>query len=72
MMEAVLILATIARRFRLAVEPGQSLELLPSITLRPRHPVLMRLKSNNQSKIDAPDHTSEPMNKSPMPQSLIT
>jgi cytochrome P450 len=43
LMEAVLILATIARRYRLTVEPGQTLELLPSITLRPRHGLRMRL-----------------------------
>ena len=43
MMEAVLILATIARRFRLSVEPGQTLELLPSITLRPRRELRMRV-----------------------------
>jgi cytochrome P450 len=43
MMEAVLILATIARRYRVSVEPGQTLELLPSITLRPRHGLRMRV-----------------------------
>ena len=37
MMEAVLILATIAGSdFVWTIEPGQTLELLPSITLRPR------------------------------------
>jgi cytochrome P450 len=43
-MEAVLILATIARRYRLSVEPGQTLELLPSITLRPKHGLRMRVR----------------------------
>jgi cytochrome P450 len=43
MMEAVLILATIARRFRLAVEPGEVLRLMPSITLRPEHGLRMRV-----------------------------
>jgi cytochrome P450 len=43
MMEAVLVLATIARRYRLAIEPGQTLELLPSITLRPRQGLRMRI-----------------------------
>jgi cytochrome P450 len=46
MMEAVLLLATIAQRFRLEIEPGQTLELLPSVTLRPRRPILMRLSAN--------------------------
>jgi cytochrome P450 len=45
MMEAVLILATIARQFRLSIEPGQTLELLPSITLRPRHGLPMRVQA---------------------------
>lgn len=36
MMEAVLVLATIARRFRLRHVPGRRIELLPSVTLRPR------------------------------------
>jgi cytochrome P450 len=51
MMEAVLILATIASRFRLIVEPGQRLELLPSITLRPRNVLGMRLQARNQRAI---------------------
>jgi cytochrome P450 len=41
MMEAVLILAAVARRFRLVLVPGQTLELLPSITLRPRRGIRM-------------------------------
>ena len=36
-MEAALILGTIAQRFRLSLVPGQSVTLLPSVTLRPRH-----------------------------------
>jgi len=36
-MEAALILATIAQRFRLSLVPGQSIPLLPSVTLRPMH-----------------------------------
>jgi cytochrome P450 len=49
MMEAVLVLATIARRYRLSVQPGQSLELLPSVTLRPRHVVSMRIHDRDDS-----------------------
>lgn len=37
MMEAVLVLATIASRYRLRVTAGQKIELFPSITLRPKH-----------------------------------
>jgi cytochrome P450 len=36
MMEAVLLLATIAQHFRLALVPGQTIEKLPSVTLRPK------------------------------------
>ncbi len=43
MMEAVLILATIAQSYRLTLRPGPKLELLPSITLRPRRSLLMQL-----------------------------
>ncbi len=37
MTEAILVLATIARRVNLQVEPPQPLVLMPSITLRPKH-----------------------------------
>ena len=40
MMEAVLLLATIARRFHLALVPGQKVTPWPSIALRPREGVL--------------------------------
>lgn len=36
LMEATLVLATIAQRYRLVLQPGQSVELLPQVTLRPR------------------------------------
>jgi cytochrome P450 len=37
MLEAILILATVAQRYRLALVPGYKLELLPSVTLRPKN-----------------------------------
>ena len=40
MMEATLVLATIAQRFRFELLPGQRLELKPSVTLRQRGPGL--------------------------------
>jgi cytochrome P450 len=46
-LEAVLLLATIARRFRLALaEPGRVVELLPVVTLRPKGglPMLLRAR----------------------------
>ena len=42
-MEARLILATIAQRYRLELAPGQTIEPEPLITLRPRHGMRMRL-----------------------------
>jgi len=44
LMEATLILATVAQRYRLALAPGQRIEPQPSITLRPRHGVRMTLR----------------------------
>lgn len=56
MMEAVLVLATIARRYRLRLEPGQILELMPSITLRPRHGLQMRVERQDRPTRMAPAH----------------
>jgi cytochrome P450 len=43
MMEAVLVLATVASRYRLELAPGYTLKLTPSVTLRPRGGLLMIL-----------------------------
>ena len=43
------------RRFRPMIEPGQTLELLPSITLRPRYPIKMRLVANEVYTARAPN-----------------
>jgi cytochrome P450 len=42
-MEANLLLATVARRFRLRLVPGHPVATLPSITLRPKHGMRMSL-----------------------------
>lgn len=47
MMEAVLLLATLARRFRLELAPDASVELLPSLTLRPRFGLRMLVHKKN-------------------------
>jgi len=60
MMEAVLILATIARRYHLSVQPGQRLELLPSITLRPRHALGMRLQTQDHKAATTAEAGYEP------------
>ncbi len=44
MMEAVLLLATIAQAFQLDLVPVQAIELQPSITLRPKHGIQVVLK----------------------------
>ncbi|MCI0528925.1 MAG: cytochrome P450, partial [Nitrospira sp.] len=41
MMEAVLLLATIAQKFRLVLEPGYPVVPYPSVTLRPRQGIRM-------------------------------
>ena len=44
MMEAVLLLATIAQKFRIQIAPGQTVKMQPTVTLRPRNgiPVILR------------------------------
>ncbi|XGV94657.1 MAG: cytochrome P450 [Leptolyngbya sp. BL-A-14] len=44
LMEAVLILATIAQNFHLELIPHQTIDLQPSITLRPKHGIQVVLK----------------------------
>jgi cytochrome P450 len=44
MMEAVLVLATMAQQFRMQLEPCHEVTLWPSITLRPRNGIRVRLK----------------------------
>jgi cytochrome P450 len=43
--EATLVLASLARRWRLRLAPGQTIETQPRITLRPKGEVLMKLES---------------------------
>lgn len=43
MMEAMLLLAAIAQRFRLSLVPGQTIEMLPSVTLRPKNGIRVTL-----------------------------
>src|SRR5271167_1903231 len=51
MMEAVLLLTAIARRIRLELVPGQTLRLVPSVTMRPRDgiKVVVRRRSDTNS-----------------------
>jgi cytochrome P450 len=43
MMEATIILASLAQRFRLELAPGAPIQLAPKITLRPKEPIKMIL-----------------------------
>jgi cytochrome P450 len=55
MMEAVLILATVVQKYHLTLEPGQSLELVPAITLRPRNGLRMRIEHRHRQQPAATD-----------------
>ncbi len=44
-MEGALVLATIARRFRMRLAPGHPVEMQPLVTLRPKHGMRMILES---------------------------
>src|SRR5882757_2218296 len=43
-MEGVLILATIAQKWRLSLLPNQQIDVQPKITLRPKYPIHMRVE----------------------------
>jgi cytochrome P450 len=51
LMEATLILATIARKFRLRLVPDHPVVPLASITLRPRHGVRVRVESHEKKEV---------------------
>jgi cytochrome P450 len=49
MVEAVLLLATIARKFRMCPIPGHPVEPLPSLTLRPKAGIWVELKKRRET-----------------------
>jgi cytochrome P450 len=49
-MEGVLVLATLAQHWRARIIPDQPVELLPAITLRPRHGLQMTLERSRSSQ----------------------
>jgi len=51
MMEATLLLATIAQRFRMCLAPNQRIEPLASITLRPKNGIRMELQERVPARI---------------------
>lgn len=48
-MEGVLLLSTIAQQWRFQLIPGQTVEVQPKITLRPRHPILVLPQLRNSA-----------------------
>jgi cytochrome P450 len=46
-MEGVLLLATIAQKWRLRLLPDQQIDVQPKITLRPKYPIHMRVEARN-------------------------
>ncbi len=44
-MEAILLLATIAQKFQISLDSGQKIDMLPSVTLRPRSGIRVTLKA---------------------------
>jgi cytochrome P450 len=52
LMEATLVIATVAQHFQLRMMPDQEIVPLASITLRPKNGVAMRLESRRGAKSD--------------------
>jgi cytochrome P450 len=51
MMEATLLLAVIAQRFRMRLVPGQRIEPLPSLTLRPKNGICVELEERAGTRV---------------------
>ena len=51
MMEAILLLATMAQRFRMSLVAGRKVKMLPSVTLRPKNGIRMIL---HERRVEAP------------------
>jgi cytochrome P450 len=49
-MEGILVLASIARQWKMSLVPGHRVELDPAITLRPKYGVKMKLERRNERK----------------------
>lgn len=49
MQEAILVLATIAQRWRLELVSNEVVEMVPALTLRPKHGIRMRLRARSAS-----------------------
>jgi len=56
LLEAALVLATIAQRYRLVLEPGQTITAVPAGTLRPSQAVRVRLEAREAPSESRPRH----------------
>jgi cytochrome P450 len=63
MMEATLLLATIAQQYRMRLAPNQRIKPLASITLRPKNGIHVKLEQRANARV-APDRTGEAKAKS--------
>jgi cytochrome P450 len=62
MMEAILILAAVAQRYRLELVPGQTLRLVPSVTMRPRDGIKVVVRARGATLAsDLPAVVGEPV-----------
>jgi cytochrome P450 len=50
LLEAQVVLSQVASRYRLELVPGQSIEVEPGVTLRPKHGLRMVLKSRSRKR----------------------
>ncbi len=57
-LEGVLLLATLAQRWRMEWIPGQPVDVEEKITLRPRYPMQMRLHARSLAGTTAQDHAA--------------
>ena len=60
LMEATLILATVAQKFRLKLVPGHAVVPLASITLRPRYGIRVTLESRQPAKAHTSNQRAQP------------
>jgi cytochrome P450 len=52
MMEATLLLATMAQKFTMSLVPGHPVEPLASVTLRPKHGIRVVLRAREEQMIE--------------------
>lgn len=64
-MEGILLLATLAKRWRLRLVPGRRVELQPLITLRPRYGLRMTLE-RREARLSEAGQPARPRSTQPL------